>query len=258
MSSTFPVWRKCNLLTWCPVPVDISRGAQSKGMALPAIAPPLGLKDFQVGWFWNLFWALAKAEGYLPFGPDIWKIAGALTRARWDANNAAVLAAFDFTTPGANGKRESTDSVDVRLYYQPLLQIIELQKSKLGKKSATFTTTNSAGDSLSPSQSGFDFSSQNQEQSERLASALSCPPPAKKVAGRYSQSDFDERDMRLVRQELAQVNATLQGVWISDEDPPPAGAVSKQQVFRTACKRAGIGVDRARSLIASAGIERSA
>ena len=227
-------------------------------MVLPAIAPPLGLKDFQVGWFWNLFWALTKAEGYLPFGPDIWKIAGALTRARWDANNAAVLAAFDFTTFGANGKQGSADTVDVQLYYQPLLEIIEGQKIKLGKKSATSTTTNRVGDSLSSSQPGFDFASQNQEQGENLTTVSVCATPAKKVAGHYSQSDFDERDMRLLRQELAHVNATLQGVWISDEDPPPCGAVSKQQVLRMACKRAGVGINRARSLLAGADMERSA
>lgn len=108
-------------LKWIPLPVD------------PPISPPAGLKDFQVGWFWNLFWASLKAEsvGYLPLSDDLWMLAGALTRERWDANSSAVLAAFEILElPGHR-----------RLIYFPSLKaIIEAQLEKLKSKKRTPST----------------------------------------------------------------------------------------------------------------------
>ena len=91
---------------WFPAPLDARRGSSVRNMTLPALIPPAYFcwKDFQRGWFWDLFWCLAEAGGRLPYGSDLWKLTGALTRARWDASSAAVLAAFEFDGPDAAGR----------------------------------------------------------------------------------------------------------------------------------------------------------
>ena len=96
---------KASPLNWIPLPVEHQLG------------PPKGLKDFQVGWFWSLFWASVKAEwpGYLPLSDDLWMLAGALTRQRWDANAAAVLAAFEIQELAGHRRL---------IYFPPLVRII--------------------------------------------------------------------------------------------------------------------------------------
>lgn len=124
-------------MEWAPLPLDIHRGSSARGMKLPAIAPP-NYGDWpthQQGMFWNLFWALWKAEGYLPFGSDLWKLTGALTRERWDANSSAVLSAFEFLDPDASGSSVGA-SGSRQIFYRPLLQIIEFQKQKFRKSTA--------------------------------------------------------------------------------------------------------------------------
>jgi hypothetical protein len=154
-------------LDWFPMPADVQCGSKAKGMPLPAILPPQysGWKDFQQAWFWNLFWASAKHGGLLPTGSDLWQIAGAHTRARWDANCAAVMAAFDCTEPDADGRRQ--------FYYAPLREISCAQQKKYRKKfqsalSETSTDLNREGGGSSSSISlsfDFDLDSKNQEQS---------------------------------------------------------------------------------------------
>ena len=142
-------------LKWVPLPVDGS------------IGPPLGLKDFQVGWFWNLFWAsLANVDspGYLPAAAvrnTFWTLAGALTRERWDANSSAVLAAFEVREIA--GRK--------MLCLPALVEILEEQKKKLrnhkkGDIRSSHSNTQVSGDS-SLSQSAFDFELHNQSQERR-------------------------------------------------------------------------------------------
>lgn len=126
-------------LDWLPMPADIERGSTAKMMALPAIRPSQygSWKDFQQAWFWNLFWASAKHGGYLPAGSELWQAAGAHTRARWDANCAAVLVAFGCTQPDAGGR--------FAIYYPPLLEILGTQKKKYRKKAGLTLSETSTG-----------------------------------------------------------------------------------------------------------------
>jgi hypothetical protein len=131
-------------LKWVPLPVDGS------------IGPPQGLTDFQVGWFWNLFWAsLANPEfpGYLPAArSSLWTFAGAHRRAHWDANCALVMAAFELREIA--GRK--------MLCLPALVHIIEEQQKKLAshRKRGDFRSFNGnpqgCGES-SLSQSVLDF-----------------------------------------------------------------------------------------------------
>lgn len=118
-------------MEWVPMPLNPRKGSSARGMKLPAIFPPNyeSWATHQRGMFWNLFWALASNGGYLPFGSDLWKLSGALTRSRWELNCDAVLSAFEFcgmdalgSSVGASGSRQ--------IFYRPLLEIIEAQKLK--------------------------------------------------------------------------------------------------------------------------------
>ena len=57
-------------LPWFPMPTDLRAGFQSPRMSLPRIEPELygSWSDFHKTYFWQLFFALARAGGYLPFG----------------------------------------------------------------------------------------------------------------------------------------------------------------------------------------------
>lgn len=150
------------------MPADIERGSSAKTMPLPAIRPPQygSWRDFQQAWFWNLLWASLKHGGYLPAGSDLWQTAGALTRARWDANRVAVLAAFGCTAPDADGR--------FCIYYPPLLEILNAQQKKYRRKfhstlSETSTGSHSEGEGSSPSaflSFDFDLDSKNQDQNQ--------------------------------------------------------------------------------------------
>jgi len=224
-------------LEWAPLPMNIRKGSRSKGCALPAIAPPRGLKDFQVGWFWNLFWASAEAGGYLPTGPELWQLTGAFTRARWDANRAAVLAAFECTLPDADGR--------FQIFYPPLVRILEQQKRKLEALDARYKKSSRAeissvstgfhtgGGVSSPSlsQSGFNFDSKNQDQNQQTSTARANPG--------YTQADFDSRDLRKMKGAQDKFDRKCQpGVhlpeWMRDE----------KKVFEWVCWEAGITVAR--------------
>src|ERR1700733_12946781 len=108
-------------LKWLPLPIDAGTAKEA------SIAPPAGLEDFQVGWYWNLFWsALGNSAdtGYLPCArKNLWTFAGAHRRAHWDANCALVMAAFEL--------REISGQ---KLWcLPPLRAIVEEQMKKLGK-----------------------------------------------------------------------------------------------------------------------------
>jgi hypothetical protein len=142
-------------LKWVPLPVDGS------------IGPPMGLKDFQVGWFWNLFWAsLKNAElpGYLPATrSNLWTVAGAHRPAHWDANCAVVMAAF-----------ELREIAGRKMFCLPaLISILEEQTKKLqNHKKRVVQNLNSdpqASGELSPSQSEFCFEHQREMKEDRHA-----------------------------------------------------------------------------------------
>jgi hypothetical protein len=137
-------------LKWVPLPVDGS------------IGPPRGLTDFQVGWFWNLFWAcLANVDfpGYLPVTANrntLWTFAGAHRRAHWDANCALVMAAFEL--------REIAGQT--MLCLPALVNIVETQTHKLKNHRkvdirSSHSDPQESGD-CSPSQFAFDFELQEQ------------------------------------------------------------------------------------------------
>ena len=124
-------------LKWIPLPVN------------PPISPPRGLKDFQVGWFWNIFWASLQAEplGYLSMSEDFWMLSGALTRERWNANCSAVLAAFEIVDISGHGRL---------LYFPPLKAIIEEQLARMRSKKGVplpfedFNNLNSNSQNVAP------------------------------------------------------------------------------------------------------------
>ncbi len=135
---------KVSPLKWIPLPVN------------PHLSPPRGLKDFQVGWFWNLFWASLQSEplGYLLMSDDFWIFSGALTRERWEANSSAVLAAFEIVELSGHGRL---------LYFPPLKAIIEEQLFRLRSKKGTpvvvedFNSFNKLPQSIASLSSVFDF-----------------------------------------------------------------------------------------------------
>jgi hypothetical protein len=167
-------------LEWFAVPTDTQKGSQARGMELPAIEP-LGYRSWpthQQGMFWNLFFASARAGGYLPAGSGLWQIAGALTRARWDANCAAVLAAFGCTLPDADGR--------VMIYYPPLLKILTQQTRKLEASakrsmSRTETSTGSTGNPKCSTSSlsldlEFDLKKEREKEENKKPPNTSGPP----------------------------------------------------------------------------------
>jgi hypothetical protein len=148
-------------LKWIPLPLDGS------------IAAPPDLEDFQVGWFWNLFWtALRNPEhpGFLASRKNLWTFAGAHRRAHWDANCALVMAAF-----------ELREIAGQKLWCLPtLVEIVERQQKKLrDHKGGVFREIHrdpqASGDS-SPSQSVFDFD--RKDQKEKTRADLSSKKPA--------------------------------------------------------------------------------
>jgi hypothetical protein len=61
-----------------------------------------------------------------------------------------------------------------------------------------------------------------------------------------------ERDYRKLQAALDEVYVPLQGAYIVEEDPPPAGAYSRAALFRRACQRAGITEERGLELVTPA------
>jgi hypothetical protein len=171
-------------LKWLPLPLNLRTEAGS-------IAPPLGLTDFQIGWFWNLFWAsLANPEfpGYLPAARStLWTFAGAHRRAHWDANCALVMAAFELREMA--GRK--------MLCLPALVNIVEEQQKKLSSHRgrtdfrSSHSDAHECGDS-SHSQSAFDFDLQQQGgQKDRHAKAAN--PTAGARSSQYAQGKRAQR-----------------------------------------------------------------
>jgi hypothetical protein len=204
------------------------------------IRPPLGLKDFQVGWFWNLLWAsLTNLEfpGYLPAArSSLWTFAGAHRRAHWDANCALVMAAF-----------ELREIAGRKMWCLPaLVDIIEEQKRKLRvhKKATDFKNRHSGpqeGGACSSSQFGFAFDTKEVKEKEQveegcLTSSVSHGPAS---SGRnYSQADFDARDQRRIAEAYAQLNKR------NAEGARWGAGMSARQMFEYACAVAGVSIAR--------------
>jgi hypothetical protein len=210
-------------LKWVPLPVDGS------------IGPPRGLTDFQVGWFWNLFWASftnSDFPGYLPATATrntLWTFAGAHRRAHWDANCALVMAAFELREIA--GRK--------MLCLPALVDIVEEQKKKLRnhKKGGDFKGLHSdpqRGGDYSPSQSGFNFDLIEPIQTEKPTFTR---VPARAISS-FSQADFDARDLRKMAEAYAQLSKR------NGEGACLGASMSTRQMFEYACEIAGVSITR--------------
>jgi hypothetical protein len=144
-------------LKWIPLPLDGS------------IGPPPGLKDFQVGWWWNLFCAALMnrhQQGYLNVSRDrLWIVAGSHHRAYWDANSAEVMEAF-----------ELREIAGREMWCLPaLVQLVEEQRKKLRHREPREGGPGliSPSPSQSPSASDLKDQKQNQQQMPSTARARS-------------------------------------------------------------------------------------
>lgn len=163
-------------LKWVPLPVDGS------------IGPPRGLTDFQVGWFWNLFWAsLSNSEfpGYLPVTATrntLWTFAGAHRRAHWDANCALVMAAFELREIA--GRK--------MLCLPRLVDMVEEQRKKLRNHRKAdiriFHIDSQGGGDYSPSQSVLGFELQEQRGQNATTGTPTNQHPQGKRAQRVQQT----------------------------------------------------------------------
>lgn len=53
------------------------------------------MADFQLGWFWKIFYMLRTAPHFrLPFDANFWALAGARTKGYWDNHSAIVVSCF--------------------------------------------------------------------------------------------------------------------------------------------------------------------
>jgi hypothetical protein len=155
-------------LKWIPFPLDGS------------FDPPRGLEDFQVGWYWNLFWTALRNPahpGVLASRKNLWTFAGAHRRAHWDANCALVMAAF-----------ELREIAGQKLWCLPrLIEIVEQQQKKLRNHKGVFRDSHrdpQASGDFSPSQSVFDFDLSPGGENEQRSSAKPGAPSTGKRAQR--------------------------------------------------------------------------
>lgn len=88
------------------------------------LRPPRYLKDFQRSWFMEIVTAMFEndeMQGYLPKTENLWRIAGSHDRAMWRSHCAAVMEAFE--SAQVSGREV--------IFYRPLLDLIETQRTKL-------------------------------------------------------------------------------------------------------------------------------
>jgi hypothetical protein len=140
------------MLEWIPMALDGTPGMIPRG-SIPAFE-----KDFQAAWFWNLFWASLRSErqGYLRVTSQLGMLAGAHSKAFWDAEKSVVLACFEICQ--LEGQRW--------LFFPPLVEVIDKQVKKLRSKHRAREEFSSEsppfpqeGARASLSQSAFDFES---------------------------------------------------------------------------------------------------
>lgn|SRR6266568_638536 len=145
-------------------------------------------EEFQRDWFNTLRDAMfdnLEMQGYLLKTDDLWRIAGARTRAFWNANCAAVMACFG----------SATVSGQEVIFLRSQLEVMDEQREKLrGTKRAR------AGPSHS--QSVFDFEVQQQNQ-----------PVATSVCevSNERKPSASERDRETKRNSIAAITKNLGG-----------------------------------------------
>jgi hypothetical protein len=129
-------------------------------MGSPQLRPPAHLKDWQRGWWWNLFWAMFDAErqGYLAVTSDIWLVAGSRDRQRWVSHGDSVTATFDTTDIAGQHV----------ISFRPLIEVLRRQRKKLKK-------TKRASEPLSLS---LDFDSKQSKEKKRAAGYRAPKKPA--------------------------------------------------------------------------------
>jgi hypothetical protein len=209
-------------LKWLPLPIDRTKDS---------VAPPQGLEDFQVGWYWNLFWsALGNSAdtGYLPCTRrNLWTFAGAHRRAHWDANCALVMAAFEL----------SERSGQIVLYHPVAVRIVEEQLKKLKDKKRggdLHTFHRHVGDLSPPLQSGFAFDLVEPLQIQKPSNTRARAP----ARASYSHDVGDAIDLRKMAQAWAKLAER-------DSMGRTAGyGMTHRQMFEHVCELAGVSIAR--------------
>jgi hypothetical protein len=158
------------------------------------MGPPAGLYDFQVGWYFNLFWSSIRASGrpgYLTVTRgNLWTYAGAHRRSHWDANCDLVMAAFVL----------ERDQGRFLLHHPIAAPVLEEQLKKIKQKKGGGISEVSTpfhrpvGDLSPPLQSGFAFDLIDPIQIQKQSTARARAPA--RASGGYTQADFDARDLR--------------------------------------------------------------
>ena len=108
-------------------------------MGSSRLQPPAAWSAQERGWWWSLFWAMFNADpqGYLAITSDIWTVAGAHDRQRWESRCARVMASFDVSDIAGQQV----------LFFPPLIEVLKEQRSKLLKTRARFGIKKSASES---------------------------------------------------------------------------------------------------------------
>jgi len=201
------------------------------------MGPPAGLYDFQVGWYFNLFWSSIQASGrpgYLTVTRgNLWTYAGAHRRSHWDANCDLVMAAFVL---------ERDQGRYLLLHHPIAAPVLEEQLKKIGqKKGGGISEVSTAfhkpvGDLSPPLQSGFAFDLvdpiQIQKQSTTRARA-----PARETGG-YTQADFDARDLRKLGAAKKRLNEWL------ETHPSSGRGMSNGEYYARVAEEAGLTIKR--------------
>jgi hypothetical protein len=208
-----------------------------------SIGPPRALADFQVGWFWNLFWdVLGRSAGTGTMSyvrSKLWIVAGAHSRAHWDANCALVMAAFEISTCA-----ESSEQIVVS--YPPLTRLLDearqsLRNHKKGERvfRNLHSHSQASGNLSPPLQSGFAFDLQEPIQIQKQNfTPTHARAPARETASGYSQADFDARDLRRMAKAWD---------WLCEKNAEGAArgcGLTARQMFEQVCDRAGISIER--------------
>jgi hypothetical protein len=158
------------------------------------------LKDFQRGWWVNLFWAMFDAEpqGYLPVTSDLWLLSGALTPSRWESHRDRVLAAFE------NSVVEGAQVI----FFPPLIEVLETQRKKLlrnrgrGGFSKPSNDESERAPSVSLSQSEFDFESRARNESDRAVEGVVIDESKQPSLLTGKRAKRVERDRSVLRESL--------------------------------------------------------
>ena len=220
-------------------------------MGPPRLRPPAALSAEQRGMWINLFWAMFDAElqGYLVVTSDMWSVAGARDRQRWESQRARVTASFiDADIAGRHV-----------IFFPALIEALEAQRPKLlaKKRRAGFSkpanASESGGDShslhsnsqahdapsLSPqSDFAFDLGSLIQIQKQSSTRAPARARAGANTQSGYTQADFDARDLR-------KMASAWEKLMVRDSTGRAAGSsMSQRRMFEFVCETAGVTIER--------------